>query len=190
MSELQVTVFAKRDGPLTKRISLGPDGKVISDGSACVMSRGRAWRIELNSPQQLAELISGLGSRQAITLGALRDDLPDEVQVVARHRLNGAAGVIARTQDFLGFRPGAPAFSLADYDSKGMPPAIRARIEDLGGFWPALTSVLPALKNAALDQRGAVPIGHRRGDPRVRWYPCLRAFERRFRRRAISEGAT
>jgi hypothetical protein len=160
----QLTVIAKSNGPLTKRISLSADGSLKSDGSACVMSRGRAWRIELNSPQQLAELISGLGSHQAITLGALRDDLPDEVQVVARHRLNGAAGVIARTQDFLGFRPGAPALSLADYDSKGMPPAIRARIEDLGGFWPVLTSVLPALKNVARVTRRSTSAGLSRSD--------------------------
>jgi hypothetical protein len=33
-------------------------------------------------------------------------------------KLNGAAGVIARTQDFLQFRPGLPAFALLDFDPK------------------------------------------------------------------------
>jgi hypothetical protein len=145
----QLTVIAKSNGPLTKRISLNPDGTVKSDGSACVMSRGSARRVELSSVKELANLIGSLGSREAITLGTLRDDLPNKVQVVARHRLNGAAGVIARTRDFIGFCPGAPAFSLADFDTKGMPPATRARVDELGGFWAALTSVLPALKSAA-----------------------------------------
>ena len=145
----QLTVIAKSNGPLTKRISLSVDGSLKSNGSACVMSRGEARRIELSSPRQLADLISKLGSREAITLGALRDDLPDKVQVVARHRLNGAAGVIARTHDFFGFRPGAPAFSLIDFDTKGMPVAIRTHVEERGGPWATLTSVLPVLKSAA-----------------------------------------
>src|SRR5215472_14362248 len=120
-SSLEVTVFSKHGGSLTKRISLNPDGTVISDGSACVMSRGRAWRLKLSCAQQLADLIASLTSSEAITLGALREDLPDKVQVVSKHRLRGGSGVIARTEDFICFRPGAPAF----------------------------ISVLPALKNVA-----------------------------------------
>src|SRR5215472_2236257 len=148
-SSLEVTVFSKHGGSLTKRISLNPDGTVISDGSACVMSRGRAWRLKLSCAQQLADLIASLTSSEAITLGALREDLPDKVQVVSNHRLRGGSGVIARTEDFICFRPGAPAFTLADHDTKGMPAELRARIDELGGFWPALISVLPALKNVA-----------------------------------------
>jgi hypothetical protein len=163
----QLTVIAKSNGPLTKQISLSADGSLKSDGSACVMSRGWAWRIELNSPQQLVDLISGLGSSEAITLGTLRDDLPNKARVVARHRLNGAAGVIARTRDFIGFRPGAPAFSLADFDTKGMPPATRARVDELGGFWAALTSVLPGLKSAAHVIRYSTSSGLYRTDTGV-----------------------
>src|SRR5215472_15776844 len=50
-----LTVIAKSNGPLTKRISLNPDGTVKSDGSACVMSHGRAHRVELSSAQELAD---------------------------------------------------------------------------------------------------------------------------------------
>jgi hypothetical protein len=151
MSKLQVTVFAKRDGPLTKRILLGPNGKVISDGSACVMSRGRARRVELSSARQLADLIGGLGSSEAITLGPLREGLPDEVEVATKHRVNGTSrpDLIARSQDYLSFHPGVPAFTLFDHDTKGLPDEVRARIKELGGFWPALTSVLPALDQVA-----------------------------------------
>ena len=161
MSELQVTVFAKRDGPLTKRISLGSDGKVISDGSACVMSRGRARRVELSSAQQLADLIGSLGPQEAITLGALQEGLPDEVEVVTKHRLNGVSrpDLIARSQEYIHFRPDEPAFTLIDYDTKGMPAAVRERIRELGGFWPALMSVLPALAGVAHVVRRSTSAG-------------------------------
>jgi hypothetical protein len=163
-NSFQLTVIAKSNGPLTKQISLNPDDTLKSDGSACIMSHGSARRVELNSAQEFADLIGSLGSREAITLGTLRDDLPDEVRVVARHRLNGAAGVIARTQDFFVFPQGSPALSLADYDSKGMPAALRARVDDLGGFWAALTSVLPALKSTAYVLRRSTSSGLCRTD--------------------------
>jgi hypothetical protein len=147
MRGVQLTVFAKNNGPLTKRISLSVDGSLKSDGSACVLSRGRARHVELSSAQELADLIGRLGSSEAITLGALRKDLPDEVEVATKHRVNGASrpDLIVRSQDYLSFRPGARAFTLIDYDTKGMPPEVAARIAELGGFWPALVSVLPAL---------------------------------------------
>jgi hypothetical protein len=37
-------VLAKKGGPLTKQICLTEEGKLRSDGSACVMSRGVAQR--------------------------------------------------------------------------------------------------------------------------------------------------
>src|SRR6266702_2746446 len=41
---IEITGFTKKGGPLTKRISLADDGELLSDGSACVMSAGNAWR--------------------------------------------------------------------------------------------------------------------------------------------------
>jgi hypothetical protein len=38
--QIEITGFAKSDGPLTKRITLALDGELRSDGSACVMSAG------------------------------------------------------------------------------------------------------------------------------------------------------
>jgi hypothetical protein len=66
----EITAFTKTGGPLTKRISLAADGSIISDGSACVMSRGTAQRIRIAGVKQLAELIERLDSDQAIALGA------------------------------------------------------------------------------------------------------------------------
>ena len=44
MRTIEITTLSKTGGPLTKRISLAPDGTLRSDGSACVMSSGIAQR--------------------------------------------------------------------------------------------------------------------------------------------------
>jgi hypothetical protein len=157
----QVTVFKKSGGPLTKRISLNPDGTIKSDGSACVMSRGRARRVELNSAQQLAELISTFGSSEAITLGALREDLPDEVEVATKRQVNGNPGpnVVARDQEHIQFQFGTPAFTLIDHDTKGMPTEVHTKMTELGGFWPTLLSVLPALRGVERVERRSTSAG-------------------------------
>jgi hypothetical protein len=87
----EITAFTKTGGPLTKRISLAADGTIISDGSACVISRGTARRIKIVDVKQLAELIEHLNSDQAIALGALRAGLADKVKVVPKDELNGRA---------------------------------------------------------------------------------------------------
>src|SRR5271154_7254696 len=58
----EITVVAKIDGPLTKRISLVENGHLVSDGSACTMSRGgaRRWRGDVH---EFAALLEQLGSR-------------------------------------------------------------------------------------------------------------------------------
>ena len=43
MSEpIELAIFSKIGGPLTKRITLTADGKIASDGGACTMARGRS----------------------------------------------------------------------------------------------------------------------------------------------------
>jgi hypothetical protein len=69
----EIILFTKMDGPLTKRISLTDDGSVFSDGSACIMSRGTARRVQINSVGHLATQINSLNSKQAIALGTLFD---------------------------------------------------------------------------------------------------------------------
>ena len=163
---LQVTVIAKSGGPLTKRISLATDGSLRSDGSACVMSRGTAKRFTFSRLEQFADLIEHFAPHQAICLGGLRSDLPDEVSVTTRQKLNGAreAGVIARTSEYLIFPPGKPALALVDHDTKGMPPSVAERIENLGGLLPALLSVLPALAGVARVVRRSTSAGLFRTD--------------------------
>src|SRR5207302_673935 len=104
-----------------------------------------------SSVQQLATLIEQLQPHQAIALGRLRPGLSDQVEVVTKRKLNGAdhPNLIARTHHYLIYRTGEPALALIDYDLKGMPPDVAARIEQHGGLWPSLVSVLPALANVA-----------------------------------------
>jgi hypothetical protein len=160
MSEpIEPVVFSKMGGPLTKRITLTANGWIASDGSACTMARGSAKRERIGCVGELAALIEGLTSEQAIALGALRDDLPDEISIVTKAALaNGPInGAVARTGDSLAYRPGRPALALFDYDLKGMPGEVAQRVAAAGSFWAALTSVLAALAST----RAEVLVRHR-----------------------------
>ena len=120
--EIEITKFTKDGGPLTKQISLSPDGALVKDGSACIMTHGTAERVRLADVAALGALIEGLMPSQAIALGTLRTDLPDRVEVTTKKTLmNGAArpDIIARTGSNIIHN--GPAFALLDYDSKGMP---------------------------------------------------------------------
>jgi hypothetical protein len=150
MKGVELTIFRSANGILSKRISL-IEGEVKSDGSACKMVKGTAWRATIKDIDALADLIENMRSEQALALGRLRDDLPDEVSVTLARKLNGKAApdTIARTTDYLHFAAGAPAFMLLDYDRKGQPPEVAEAMRKHGGFWPAVTSVVPELAEAA-----------------------------------------
>jgi hypothetical protein len=165
-SAVELTVFTKIDGPLTKSISIAPDGSIISDGSACVMSRGTAQRAKIPDVTQLAELIEGMGSNQALGLGALRADLPDQVHVVRKAKINGTTSpdIIARTADNILYRPSEPAFALLDFDTTGMPQNVVAEISRRGGVFETLISVMPNLAGAARVTRASTSAGLFRSD--------------------------
>jgi hypothetical protein len=143
---IEIVVFTKAGGPLTKQISL-VDGKIVSDGSPCRMGRGRARRVRVSSLEDLPALIERLGSNEAFGLGELREGLGDEVEIATKKELANAPrdGAIARTAANIRYFEGRPALVLFDYDTKGMPPEVATKIESLGGFWKALVSVLPPL---------------------------------------------
>ena len=163
-TSIEITVLTKQGGPLTKRISLAQDGTVKADGSACIMTQGDAHRLHIAGVAELATTISQLDSTQAIALGALRAGLPDQVKVVTKSKLNGAVNVIARTSDHIKYQNGRPAFVLLDFDTKGMPPDVAARLKNLGGFWAALVTVLPELSDVAHIIRRSTSAGLMRLD--------------------------
>ncbi len=159
-----VTVFSKHGGPLTKRISLAASGGIVADGAACVMTSGRARVEGAPTAEALAAIIAGLDSTQAIGLGTLAEGT--EAEIVTKSRINGHAtpGVIARTANSIVFRPDAPAWALLDYDTKGVPPGVRQKIDDLGGFEAALAMILPGLGEAARVRRSSTSAGLARAD--------------------------
>jgi hypothetical protein len=157
---IEITRFVKSGGPLTKKIFLTDTGAVKSDGSACLMSEGMAQRAAVRNVHDLAKIIDELSSDEAISLGTMVAGLPDAANVTTRGRLAGTpAGTIARTADYITFRPGKPAFALLDYDTKGMPQEIADRITALGGFWPAMVSVARELRNVARVARLSTSAG-------------------------------
>lgn len=166
MNASEIVCFTKTGGPLTKRISLNDDGSTKSDGSGCLMPRGIAERTPIAGIAELAALISGLRPDQAIALGALRSDLPDKVRVVTKRELNGHSepDFIARTADSIHFRAGQPGFALFDYDTKGMPADVEARLKVHGKYWTALRQVLPGLRGASYVRRRSTSAGLLRTD--------------------------
>ena len=164
MNRIEITILEKTNGPLTKKIRLSAAGELHSDGSACALAHGRARRFGFDRLGEFSQLIEGFRDNQAIALGQLRDGLPPAVEIVPKRRLNGAtapakAGVISRTLDFFGFRPGEFGFCLLDFDRKAMPPAVADRITRLGGVWPALVDVVPDLARVARLERASTSAG-------------------------------
>jgi hypothetical protein len=169
MAVFEITRFTKKGGPLTKQISLSEDGTLISDGSACVMTSGHARRRKIIGLANFASFISDLNSNQALALGSLRDELTDIVKVVPKRKLRrakpgGKYDLISRTTEYLEYRAGSPTLVLIDIDTKGMPQAVRDRVAELGGYVPALISVLPAMATAGYVIRSSTSSGLRRAD--------------------------
>ena len=162
---IELAVFNKFGGLLTKKIELIAD-KVVSDGSACTMARGRAVRVTLGHVGELVALIESLNSNQAIALGSPRDDLPDEVNILTKRELakGPVKGTVARTAENFRYRPGHAALVLFDFDMKGMPPSVAFQLKVRGGFWAAMVAVAPALATAGYLKRLSTSAGLSRID--------------------------
>jgi hypothetical protein len=163
---IEITIFRKKNGVLSKRISLGKDGKIESDGSECRMAEGTGRRIKLDGVGSLAEFIDQMSSQEALALGRLRTDLPEQVRVVTKGALHDKTpgDVIARTTDYLHFAAGAPAYMLLDFDRKGQPAEVTAKLKEAGSFWSAVIQVVPGLANAARVERHSTSAGLYRRD--------------------------
>ncbi|MEH2563503.1 hypothetical protein [Bradyrhizobium sp. AZCC 2289] len=162
----QVTLITKRDAPalMSKRISLDEQKKLQSDASGCRMVQGTASRASAATAADLARIIASCGSDQAIALGALKNELPDRVEVTVPSMLDRHPGAITRSRSFIDYPSGSPAWALIDYDTKGMPDEVSARIDAAGGMWNALLSVAPELAVAARVARASTSAGLFRSD--------------------------
>jgi uncharacterized protein DUF5906 len=131
---------------------------------AAAMTSGSARRAPIADVRELAAVIERLDRSEALALGALRADLPDQLKVVTKDKLKGAAGVIARTGTNIVYTSGRSAFVLLDLDFKGMPSEVADRLTALGGFWEALVAVLPALRDVGRVVRRSTSSGLRHTD--------------------------
>jgi hypothetical protein len=158
---VEITLFKKSDGILSKTITAAVDGSPISDGSSCRMSSGKAKRLPLpDGAQTLADLIENMAPNDALSLGRLVSSVGESAPVTTVSRLKSAPeGTIARSRDFLEFMPGAQANMLLDVDRKGMPQAVADRINAAGGVVPLLTELFPGLMKAARVERASTSAG-------------------------------
>ena len=135
------------------------------------MTRGIARRAAITEMQDLGALIDSLKSDEALGLGTLRADLPDQVEIVTKRYLDKSNGVarpdvIARTGGNIVFRPGQPALALLDFDTKRMPPQVAAKLAEFPDFWNAIVSVCPELEIVARVMRRSTSAGLFRTDTR------------------------
>ncbi len=165
-SPVELTLVKKTDGPCTKRISL-EGGKVVSDGSACAIWDGTAKRLPIkpfqgqSATKIFASILTRVGEDKAICLGRLISEVADKVPLVTekRRRQSAKKDAISRTQEYLRFVEGEPAFMLIDFDRKGMPQDIAARVDAAGGAWNALVGAVPELAHAARVSRASTSAG-------------------------------
>src|SRR3954447_18337715 len=115
---LQITLITKRGTPafMSKRISIGEDGKLKSDGSECRMLTGTAARVRARTASELSNIVQNCGSNQAIALGALAEGLSSPVDITTKNRVAQNPGSISRSRDFIDYRAGFPGWALIDLD--------------------------------------------------------------------------
>lgn len=167
MTTFELTAIAKVGGYLSKALYLDGDGQLCSDSSECVMTCGWAKRMSVESVTALAADINDMQPCHAWTLGALVEGTPELCEVTTRWRLNGSerpSNVIVRAREFFEFRPGKPGLALLDHDGKGMPAEVKARLEAVGGYWPAIVSVVPGIARVARLHRASTSAGLYRSD--------------------------
>lgn len=135
-----ITVMRSLGPHLTKTISLGSNGRPVSDGSACRMHAGTAVTTPAPDASTLAWKIEQLASTEAIVLGSIRTVPSGQtVNVVATNLLakldaTQRDGVIARTRDHIEFPTDEPAWMLLDCEGRTFACHQRAR-----GGWRRLS---------------------------------------------------
>ncbi len=127
----QITLIRKcgANPLMSKRIFLDEQGALRSDGSQCLMVQGTAARAPAATASDLAEIISDCSSAEAIALGALKDGLPNSVPITVPGKIKETPVPSLARGNFIDYRAGIPAWGLIDFDTKGMPAHVAARIE-------------------------------------------------------------
>lgn len=166
----EITILSKDNGTISKTISI-VDGKLVSDGSSCIMGSGSARRQPLaNGAASLAKVINALGSREALALGRLESTLPCRVRISTKAKLpaDAPANTITRTRANIAYELGLPAFALIDIDLKGVPNLVAEHASVMGGYDELLTYLFPYLADVARVSRpstSACVVNSETGEP-------------------------
>jgi hypothetical protein len=150
---LEVTRLVKDHGPLTKRVHLAQDGTIANDSTNCRMSRGIMHRTSLPDWRDFAAVIEETPNNVAYALGTMRADLPASIHLVAKvEPQSEKPGFATRTRGTIQYRD-EPGLVLLDFDTKGVPEDVRARLRSLGGFCAAIEAVCAGIALAGYIRR-------------------------------------
>ena len=165
-SPIELTVFNKTGGLLTKKIELIADKVVerrigLHDGARPRQAGDARPRRRTGGADRTSELEPSHCARFVArrTCPTRSTSSPS-----ARSPRGPVKSTVARTGENLVYRPGQAALVLFDYDMKGMPPSVALQLKVTGGFWAAMVAVAPALATAGYLLRLSTSAGLSRTD--------------------------
>ena len=114
-----------------------------------LFSQGFATVIAVNNASELAQLTGKLTAHEALCLGVPNGatdnvKMPVATRELKRQFSQGSAPCLSRTKEDFDFWDGE-GWLLIDYDTKGLPDRVVARIQDVGGVMNALRLIWPQL---------------------------------------------
>lgn len=124
--------------PVTKRLSLGKDGRLEKTSTADQLTSGVVSRLEC-TPLEFIDVLSGVGPNDCLSFGVPRDHQATRVVTLARYRAAGdQTDLMTRTLDQMQWHKG-PAIMMIDYD----PPETGSLDRD--GLLEALEASCPSI---------------------------------------------
>ena len=156
----QISVLTA-DHFIGKSFTLTDTGE-IRKTSAATFSRGTAARTAAPSAEALGQVLEGLQTGQALTLGTLADGRA-HARLTTIGQLREGDSRVARSNKHFTYAAG-PGWLALDYDEKQMPEAVRERVAELGGIRAAWQSIWPEIEGAARVFRASSSGGVRKAD--------------------------
>jgi len=117
-----ITIFTSGSGPVVKRFFMVGD-QVEATASARIYT-GRARSVRADNPEELKDLLDGLGTNEAVGLGIL-ETVNQTFPLVTKDALR--AGAVSRSGEFFRHNEGA-GWGMIDVDTKDLPPPVYANL--------------------------------------------------------------
>ena len=117
-----ITKYTSATGPVVKRFSLV--GDQVETVSSAQIYTGRTCTVKANDPEELKEVLDGLGTNEAVGLGVLAT-ANKSVPLVTKAALR--AGTVSRSTEFFRHNEGA-GWGLLDIDTKDLPSSVYANL--------------------------------------------------------------